>query len=178
MTENVSFNPFEDRLSRDIRNTLSSGFAEAIETEKSEYLFSLLKKFQVKKLPGYCTDYIEDRTLRYKQALKTLSTCDKDPIHRSLILWDLELFFEVHEVLEHAWYTAEGSMKETLQALIRAAGVYIKLEYGYISQAEKIAEKSRAALLKNRSLLQHYFELEKLISALTRLQENPPKLLG
>ena len=178
MVEKLLFNPFEDRLSRDIRNTLSSGFAEAIETENSEHLLSLLKKYQEKKFPGYCIDYIEDRSLRYKQALNALDTREKDPIHRSLILWDLGLFFEVHEVLEHAWYTAEGKMKETLQALIRAAGVYIKLEYGYIPQAEKIAEKSRVVLLANRALLQHYFEPDKLISALTRLQASPPKLLG
>jgi hypothetical protein len=178
MIEKALFNPFEDRLSRDIRNTLSSGLAEAIETGNGESLLSLLKKYQKKKLPDYCSDYIEDRYMRYTQALEALSTGENNPIRRGLILWDLELFFEVHEVLEHAWYTAEGKMKETLQALIRAAGVYIKLEYGYIPQAEKIAEKSRNVLLKNRSLLQHYFEPDKLISALTRLQTSPPKLLG
>ena len=178
MVEISNFNPFEDRLSRDIRNRLSSGLAEAIETENGESLLSLFNKYQKRKLPRYCSDYIEERSLLYTQALTAIETGEKDPIHRGLILWDLELFFEMHEVLEHAWYTAEGAMKETLQALIRAAGVYIKLEYGYIPQAEKIAEKSRTVLLENRSLLQHYFEPDKLISALTRLQERPPKLLG
>ena len=98
MVEISNFNPFEDRLSRDIRNRLSSGLAEAIETENGESLLSLFNKYQKRKLPRYCSDYIEERSLLYTQALTAIETGEKDPIHRGLILWDLELFFEMHEV--------------------------------------------------------------------------------
>ena len=177
MSENT-FNPFEDRLSRDIRNTLSSALAGAIETGNDDVLDSVLTRYQARELPDYCRDYVRDRSLRYRKALSALQKGGDDPIiYRSLILWDLGLFFEVHEVLEHAWYAAKGDMKQTLQALIRAAGVYIKLEYGYIPEAEKIALKSLAVLRENRSILSLYFEPQRLISALSKLQPAPPKLL-
>ena len=94
-----------------------------------------------------------------------------------MILWDLGLLFEVHEVLEHAWYTAEGRMKLTMQALIRAAGVYIKREYGYNEAAARIAAKAIPVLEKNRALLEKYFKPEKLIAALASPDASPPQLL-
>ncbi len=100
-----------------------------------------------------------------------------DPIHCSLILWDLGLFFEVHEVLEHAWYSAEGAMKLTLQALIRAAGVYIKREYDFHDSTGRIAEKAGPVLEANRELLAKYFNPEKLISVLAVAEIPAPRLL-
>ncbi len=100
-----------------------------------------------------------------------------DPIHRGLVLWDLELFFEVHEVLEHTWYSAQGSMKQTLQALIREAGVYIKRRYGFSDSAIRIAAKAIPVLEENQAVLEVYFELSTLVAALRDPVAPPPKLL-
>ena len=68
-------------------------------------------------------------------------------------------------------------MKLTLQALIRAAGVYIKREYGYNDAAARIAEKAMPVLEENRALLEGYFKPEKLIAALASPDASPPQLL-
>lgn len=171
------FNPFEDRLSRDIRNELSEGLATAVETGNSDKLAATMEKYRQQSLAECYRTYLEDRFSRYAKALAALSPDITEPIHRGLILWDLGLHFEVHEVLEHAWYSAEGAMKLTLQALVRAAGVYIKREYGFHDSAARIAEKAVPVLAENRALLIGYFDPDKLINALLNPDSAPPILL-
>jgi hypothetical protein len=175
MTEHI-FNPFEDRLSRDIRNELSEGLAEAVETGNDDRLAKIVEKYRQQMLPECYRAYLEDRCRRYEKALATIRPGIADPIHRGLILWNLGLFFEVHEVLEHAWYSAEGNLKLTMQALIRAAGVYIKREYGYHDSASRIAAKAIPVLKENRLLLAAYFDPDKLIDALVDATISAPAL--
>jgi len=170
------FNPFEDRLSRDIRNDLSAGLAKAIETGNSDLLTATLAGYRQQPLADYYHDYLKDRSNRYHQALLLIGEGITDPIHRGLVLWNLGLFFEVHEVLEHAWYSAQGRMKLTLQALIRSAGVYIKREYGFNESADRIAAKALPVLEANRDILQGYFNTEELTFALHNPAAPPPKL--
>jgi hypothetical protein len=172
------FNPFEDRLSRDLRNELSEGLAMAIETGNTVPLAETVNKYRQQPLAECYRTYLEDRYGRYEKALASIVPDITDPIHRGLILWDLGLFFEVHEVLEHAWYTAEGAMRLTLQALVRAAGVYIKREYGYHDSAARIADKAVPVLADNRALLIGYFNPDELIAALLDRKSAPPKLLN
>lgn len=174
-----TFNPFEDRLSRDLRNDLSEGLAGAIEDDDRTKLTQTVTRYRDRQLADCYRTYLEDRYDRYQQALAIIQNGENrinDPIHQALVLWDLELFFEVHEVLEHSWYSARGQMKLTLQALIRAAGVYIKREYGFSGPAARIAAKAIPVLTANSSLLARYFEVEKLTAALQN-GEPPPKLL-
>ena len=171
------FNPFEDRLSRDIRNDLSEGLAKAVETGNSEKLTKIIDGYLQQQLPDCYKHYIKDRCVKYEIALKAIEAGVTDPIQQGLILWDLELFFEVHEILEHAWYTAEGDLKQTLQALIRAAGVYIKREFGFLDAASRIASKAIPVLNENRSILENYFDPDKLLSVLANQDHPPPKLL-
>lgn len=174
------FNPFEDRLSRDIRNELSEGLAQAVETGNGHALAATVARYRQQPLADCYRKYLEDRCARYEKALNAIHPAIRpgitDPIHRSLILWNLGLFFEVHEVLEHAWYTAEGKMKLTMQALIRAAGVYIKREFGYSDSAARIAAKAIPVLKENRSILAAYFEPDQLIRALDSADTPPPLL--
>lgn len=172
----ITFNPFEDRLSRDLRNNLSEAFAHAIETGSSEPLLTMVTEFRNMQTPPFYQEYLEDRFTRYQMALETIGHGITDPISRGLILWDLRLFFEFHEVLEHTWYSATGPMKMTLQALIRAAGVYIKQEYGFHDSAARIAAKAIPVLLENKHLLAPYFKVEKLTTALAEPRQPPPKL--
>lgn len=171
------FNPFEDRLSRDIRNDLSEGLAKAVETGNSEILAKTVESYRKQPLAPYYREYLEGRYDNYKKALGIIKKGIADPIEQALILWDFELFFEVHEVLEHVWYNAEGKMKLTLQALIRAAGVYIKREYGFNDSSIRIAAKAVAILEENRDILAPYFNPETMISALKDPEQPPPKLL-
>jgi len=170
------FNPFEDRLSRDIRNDLSEGLAKAIETGNTSILSATLAGYRQQPLADCYREYLEDRFHRYQQALEIIGKGITDPIHRGLILWNLGLFFEVHEVLEHAWYSAKGRMKLTLQALIRSAGVYIKREYGFHEAADRIAAKAVVVLEANTDILQNYFPPEELTKALQNPDAPPPKL--
>jgi hypothetical protein len=174
--KNTLFNPFEDRQSRDLRNSLSAGFAEAVETGNSDKLTGIVASYRQQRLAKYHLDYLEDRYSRYLQALETIQGKISDPIQQAIVLWNLELFFEVHEVLEHAWYSATGDMKAILQALIRAAGVYIKREYGFNESAARIAAKTIPVLEANRHILGDYFKVEKLIFALKNRDDLPPTL--
>ncbi|GAB6192323.1 DUF309 domain-containing protein [Desulfocastanea catecholica] len=175
MTDTL-FNPFEDRLSRDIRNNLSEGLAEAVETGSTDTLRQTVAYYRQQHLAEYYRAYLEDRYARYTKALEKMHADISDPIHQGVILWNLGLFFEVHEVLERAWYSAEGNMKETLQALIRAAGVYIKQEYGFNDAAGRIAAKAIPVLAANGAILERYFKTETLISALRNPADLPPIL--
>ena len=171
-----NFNPFEDRLSRDIRNDLSEGLAKAVESGKTDKLVRAVENFRRQKLADCYRNYLENRYNKYLKALQIIGAGITDPIERGVVLWDLGLFFEVHEVLEHAWYSAEGNMKLTLQALIRAAGVYIKREFDFHDSALRIADKAIPVLKANRSLLATYFDPEKLISSLEDKAAPPPLL--
>jgi hypothetical protein len=173
---NSTFSPFEDRQSRDIRNSLSEGLAHALETGQDEKLTICRESFQAMVLDQDHQDYITERLAAYEKAIEAIGDKLADPIDRAVSLWDLGLFFEVHEVLEHAWYDAEDEMKLTLQALIRAAGVYIKREYGFTDAAERIAAKAVPILEENRQLLQNHFDPDLLIKALKN--PVPPPTLG
>lgn len=172
------FHPFEDRLSRDIRNELSEGLSTAVSTGDTGDLRRTIERFRAQQLASFYLEYIDEREKKYQKALADIGNTVKDPIAQAVILWNLGLFFEVHEVLEHIWYAATGSEKATLQALIRAAGVYIKLEHGYDAAATKIGAKAVAVLEDNRELLRPYFEPEQLLTPLQNLphQKMPPKL--
>ena len=169
------FHPFEDRFSRDMRNGLSSALAEAIETGNVNILDTLQKKFASRELAPCYHDYLKDRSSRYEKALQLIQI-DQHPIQQAVILWNQGLFFEVHEVLEHAWYHKKGDEKLTLQALIRAAGVYVKLEYGYRDAAHKIAGKSWPVLQKNSGMLETFFDPQPLITALKSCERPAPQL--
>lgn len=169
------FNPFEDRYSRDLRNTLSSALAVAIETGQHDTLQSVIADYGSRDLAPHYRNYFDKRCIHYKKALELMET-EAVPIKQAMILWNEGLYFEVHEVLEHVWYHAQGNEKLTLQALIRAAGVYVKKEYGYNGPAAKIAAKSWPVLQDNENLLRLYFNPEPLIYALKDLEQPAPQL--
>ncbi len=175
MTDQI-FNPFEDRLSRDIRNDLSGGLAEAVETGSTDKLTRIVTNYRQQYLAECYRAFLEDRYAQYTKALNVIHSGITNPIERGLVLWNLGLFFEVHEVLEHVWYSADGNMKAVLQALIRSAGVYIKREYGFNESADRIAAKAIPVLEANRNILDGYFKTEALISALRDPDALPPIL--
>ena len=88
------FDPFNDRLSRDIRNTLSEAFIDSLsKKDPSDYQAAAEKWLAEKSAAGYRT-YIQDRLHRYGQVLEkiTASRLD-DALVQSLVLWNNGLFF-------------------------------------------------------------------------------------
>ncbi|GAB4340829.1 MAG: hypothetical protein Kow0089_14800 [Desulfobulbaceae bacterium] len=172
----MSFDPFQDRLSRDIRNDLAAAVIPMLAERDPAHALKAAKPYLDRGLSSCQRHYVEDRLERYRSVLAESAEGD-DALRQALILWDHQLFFEVHEVLEKEWYSAEGDEKKTLQAMIRAAGVYIKLEHGYREAARKMADRALPVLQENKELLARYFKPEKLIRALRNLEEVPPLLL-
>jgi hypothetical protein len=174
----AGFDPFRDRLSRDIRNDLSRCFGQSLADGSLSPVEELSASLLKRDFHRCYREYVESRLDRYRRAFERIQKSGNDPILQGLILWDLRLFFEMHEVLEHAWHHSEGGLKMLLQSMIRAAGVYIKLEHGHLRQAAKLAEKACAVLEKHSGALRDYFAPEELIAALRSLNPVPPILLG
>lgn len=173
----MQFEPFMDRLSRDIRNDLSATMTTVLKQHDIEAAQQVADQYLVQDIDRCYREYINDRLARYRSFIEKVSSGTDDVFWQALILWDHRLFFEVHEVLEDVWYNATGSEKKILQAMIRAAGVYIKLEYGYDDAAQKLAHRAISVLSNNREYLGRYFDPENLLSALSELNPEPPRLL-
>ncbi|MDP2003432.1 MAG: DUF309 domain-containing protein [Desulfurivibrionaceae bacterium] len=169
------FEPFQDRLSRDIRNALSSALPLALAQNDLAPVRTVAARYLHPGLAAPYAAYIEARLAGY--ALATINrTKATTPLAKALVLWDLELFFEVHEILEQALHGAHGAEKEILQAMIRAAGFYIKGEYGYFEAGAKMAARAVATLEKNRRECIG-FDVDTLVESLRGLDPIPPKLL-
>lgn len=173
------FDPFNDRRARDIRNGLSRALLGSLTDLNLKDTAREARKFLDMELgPGHY-DYINERLTRYWEAFTLIKELEiADQLGKALALWDMGLFFEVHEILEEIRQEAAGPRREALQGLIRAAGVYIHLEQGNRPAAAKMAAKAAAALSVNRSFLPDSFPLDRLLAALKDLEQEPPKLLG
>ncbi|MBU0482934.1 MAG: DUF309 domain-containing protein [Proteobacteria bacterium] len=172
-----SFDPFEDRLSRDIRNNLSNALMVALTELDLRPVREKAETYLSSNPESIYRDYIKDRLARYDQALAKIKQ-DKinEPFFRALVLWDQELFFEVHELLETLWLSATGAEKEILQAMIRAAGMYIHLAHGNRQGAQKMADKALKAFAKNRDKIPPFPGFNLLLAKLEELDPTPPRL--
>lgn len=171
------FEPFQDRLSRDIRNELSAALPLALAKNDLAPVRAVAERYLQQGLAAPYVAYIEARLAGYAKALAMIArTGVEGALARALVFWDLGLFFEVHEILEQAWHGAQGAEKELLQAMIRAAGFYIKGEYGYFEAGAKMAARAVTALEKNRQACTG-FALDTLLESLRNLDPIPPKLL-
>lgn len=162
----ATFNPFQDRRSRDIRNGLSTAFIGAVAQLDPDPFRRATAGYLEESLADCYREYITERLRRYETALTRFREERPDSLWRAAVLWDLHLFFELHELLEKFWLNAEGEEKQLLQAMIRAAGVYIKLEYGYRKAAVKMAGRALPVLAAHRALLSPFFDPEPLLNAL------------
>ena len=103
------FEPFQDRLSRDIRNALSAALPLALAHNDLAPVRTVAARYLHPGLAAPYVAYIEARLAGYALALTTINrTKALTPLAKALVLWDLELFFEVHEILEQAWRGAHG----------------------------------------------------------------------
>ena len=176
--EQELFDPFNDRLARDLRNALSEALTADLPSRRLERSRKVAAAFRVRSLSALHQRYLEQRLAAYQRALAIIRDRRLDhPFHQALVFWDEGLFFEVHEILEPSWYQAPpGPAKKALQGLIRAAGAYIHLAVGRRDSAAAIAVKAIEGLACwDRSELPPFPDLPRLQAALAELAV-PPSL--
>jgi len=173
------FDPFEDRLARDIRNDLSRVFMKSLATGDMEPVRNAARNYLDQHVAPLYRDYILARLDLYEASLRAIKRrTAKEVVMQALVLWDKKLFFEVHELLEDTWHRAVDPERKVLQALIRAAGVYVHLERGNRKGAEKMAARAIEALTQYRDAVPPYVKLDVLLNSLLRLDPTPPLLLA
>lgn len=178
MTKN-NFDPFRDRQARLIRNTLSSAFIVSLRDQNPAAVVTAGNHLLEQEIAVEKRFYILDRLSRYKKCMAAIEHQGiKGILPQSFVLWDAELFFEVHEMLEGLWMQAQGREKAALQGLIRAAGVYILMAGGSRQGVEKMAAKAAKALEENLTALAYFPSPQLLLAKLRNLDPVPPKLLG
>lgn len=172
------FDPFSDRISRDIRNALSEAFVAFWEGSDADYTGVAAALHTRHRHPVY-RDYIDQRLADYRAALAACRALD-DPglLDEMIVLWNRELFFEVHELLESHWLDARGTKREVLQTLIQAAAVFVHRAAGRTAAAAKMGRRVRDRLEALRAHLTPINNLDALCRALVEPQGRPPQLEG
>ena len=172
-----TFDPFNDRLSRDIRNTLSEAFCDALSRkEQAEYRNAAEKWLATKPADIYCF-YIQSRLLRYDRVFDIVKAKGlDDALLQVLVIWNQQLFFEVHEHLESIWHRASGDQRQSLKGLIKAAGVYIHMEQNHLQAVRSLSTKSIDLIQQYSHCLTFISNLDVLIDKLKILDPVPPKL--
>jgi len=175
----VRFDPFNNRLARDIRNTLAETFVDSLQlVDKSGYQ-QTAEQWLVKNLTVEYSTYVQDRLIRYDHAFSQFEKNRiKDAKLQALVLWNHGLFFEVHEHLERIWQKTAGDEYQALKGLIQAAGVYIHLKYNHRAAAEKLAIKSSDRIQKYADCLAFIANLNMLLEKLKNLDPAPPQLMN
>ncbi len=177
MIEIERFDPFTNRLCRNVRNALSEGFKDALEKMDMLPVRRIAGFFLDDPQPACVSAYIDQRLAAYDQVLTDVSRRHLgDPLDIAVVIWDRRLFFETHEYLEPYWMKADGDEKKLLQAVIRAAGAYVHLEQGNLTGARRIAEKAVGVLEQFRSRLSAHADAGLLLDKLKTLDPVPPVL--
>ena len=173
------FDPFKSRLCRNIRNELSESLMKAIHDQDIGPSTAVAEKYISENTEPFIIRYIDNRLIRYRTVINQIRSMHAqihDAFIIALLLWDQELFFEVHEWLENKWRESKGPEKMIYQALIRAAGAYVHLEHGRIVGAREMASKAAASLTRYKRTVPAFLNIELLLSKLKALDPVPPKL--
>ena len=137
------FDPFNDRLSRDIRNSLSDAFVDALFRKQKSLYREAAENWQSTKPAEVYRNYIQNRLLRYDRVFEQIQANQVDDSRlQFIVIWNNELFFEVHDHLERVWSQAAGDQRQALKGLIKAAGVYIHMEHNRQKAAASLSVKA------------------------------------
>jgi uncharacterized protein len=174
---NATFDPFNDRRAREIRNSLSSALVSDLAMEKGTAIDEVAGAWKSQELSPVHLGYIQQTLVRYRQvAVRIKSAHVKDPKLQALILWNAGLFFELHELLETVWRGSQGGAHTGLKGLIQAAGVYVHQLRGDTAAAQGLARRARRNLLAGRDHLGFVADLDRLIQSLADPSRPPPVL--
>ena len=172
----LHFDPFKTRLARDIRNNLSKAFLQALaEKDVSVFQRCTADFLQQNSEPPYA-HYVKERLARYEEAYAIIEKRKLKKILQQVpILWDLKLYFEMHELLELEWKKAEGGRRRALQGLIRAAGMKIHAENNNGKVAVSMGVKALADLMRYRDELADLVPLEVILADIKQTLSTAPK---
>lgn len=165
----MEFNPFESRLCRDIRNSLGSAFVLSLKTGDPGPLLSAADGWLNDRLPKPARDYIEHRKDclgKVFEQMRLFSLSPQDDVPVSILLWNLQLFFEFHEWMEIKWNNAQGENKKALQILILLSVAHEHQSYGRQGPAKKAAQKALLLLPEFGGDLLPGFDKDRVAEAL------------
>jgi hypothetical protein len=125
------FDPFNNRLARDIRNTLSKSFLESLAEKDASIFHKRAAEYLKQDLEQVYQEYVETRLDKFDDVFVVIEHRQiHDELKQATILWEHGLYFEMHEFLERYWKGSSGIERKALQGLIRAAGMKIHMESG------------------------------------------------
>lgn len=171
------FDPFNNRLSRDIRNTLSEAFMAALSRMEPSAYRDEAEIWLAKNPSEIYVEYIQDRLQRYDRVFDQIKANHLDePLLQSLVIWNNGLFFEFHDHLEGIWKQATGDERQALKGLIKAAGVYIHHEFNHQQAIKSLSPKSYDLIRQYANSLTFINNLDALLQKLRVLDPDPPRL--
>jgi hypothetical protein len=171
------FDPFNNRLSRDIRNTLSEAFMAALSRMEPSAYRDEADIWRAKNPSQIYLEYIQDRLQRFDRVFEQIKANHLDePLLQSLVIWNNGLFFEFHDHLEGIWKQAAGDDREALKGLIKAAGVYVHHEFNHQQAVKSLSPKSYNLIRQYAHCLTFIKNLDVLLQKLRALDPDPPKL--
>ena len=172
------FDPYKDRLARDIRNSLSSALVKEL-TGDADNLLSAMAKEWLSAAPAHVyRAYIENRLALYQRAIDEIRADQVvDTRYQAVYLWNLGLFFEMHELLETIWQKTSGAERSALQGWIQAAGVYVHFQRGKVDVAQRLARKAQMHLRNGRNCLGFISNLDQLIDAIAAPEDVAPQII-
>ncbi len=110
-----------------------------------------------------------ERGLRAATAHRARDGRHADPVGRAIVqagaLWEQELFFEVHEVLEAVWQREGGARRQALQGLIQVAVAFHHLAHGNPRGARTLMREGRARLAGSPAGTLPWADVEQLVAA-------------
>ncbi|UCF95316.1 MAG: DUF309 domain-containing protein [Desulfobacterales bacterium] len=171
------FDPFSDRRSRDIRNSLAEAFVTSLTYKDQTVYRNVARQWQAENLAPVYNDYIADRLQRYGLVFEQIQHNHlDDQLLEALVIWNCGLFFEVHDHLEIIWRQTSGEERQALKGLIKAAGVYVHLGHHHQQAAERLAGKSFTLMRQHAHCLDFIANLKVLLENLKNLAPDPPRL--
>ena len=171
------FDPYNDRMARDIRNSLSSAFVNELTGDGNNALAAVAHDWLEKAPEPVYQAYIKDRLATYHQTIDQIKTEPaSDPRYQSIYLWNLGLFFEVHELLETIWLHSSEPERSALKGWIQAAGVYVHFQRGQEAVAQSLAKRAATHLRNGRNCLAFIANLDEFIKAVANPTAVAPQL--
>ncbi len=163
------FDPFENRVSRDIRNQLSEQFLIALTSKEWEPVDNFSNQLKKQAPDQAHIDFIDNRMTSYHNVFNQAGKTPLENLQLARLLWDHKLYFECHEWLEEIWLEAEGNFKKAIQGLIRMAGAHVLHEAGRLEPAKSSAQKAIKLILDHKNSFPEAFDADELLKELSTL---------
>lgn len=172
-----TFDPFSDRLARDLRNALSTALVDQLTGKVPGAIAREADLWREKEMAPIYTSFLEERLGSYDAVLADIeSVGHTDPRHQAVDLWNAGLLFELHELLETIWVEAKEPERTALKGVIQAAGAFLHNQRGKPEAAAGLAQRARRHLKTGAGALAYIENLDRLIDDLERLPAEPTRL--